>query len=96
MNVLDHLDALEREATPPLWRPGKIVSGDDALLWLDEDGFLYPADRELIALSRNHLRALIEVTRAAESMYGLPIDPSQDDWRALGDALAPLVEEGEA
>ena len=77
MNVLDRLDELEREAT--LKGMKAVVREGQWEDWNDEE----------IALqrySRNHLRALIDVARAAEK-----------DWRhvtaEMSEALAPLLAE---
>ena len=68
MSALDALDRLEREATAGPWKveyrqgaPGRMLVTAPTL-WNVWDN---PPDAALIALSRNHLRALIEIARVA-------------------------------
>ena len=77
MNILDRLDELEREAMAGPWRSSDV----------------HVYDAALIALSRNHLRALIDVARAAEA-YNRPF-PDDEDRAKLQAALAPLLAEEE-
>ena len=88
MNILDRLDELEREATRGPWRK-------ESLREVNRE-----SDRSLIALSRNHLRALIEVARAAQYVRDAWLIIEADDAHLmnacarLDPALAPLLEEG--
>jgi len=102
VNILDRLDELEREATPPPWEHDDGPEGQwdrvyvTAERWIDasHDQLEAQADAALIALSRNHLRALIDVARAAEA-YNRPF-PDDEDRAKLQAALAPLLAEDEA
>ena len=84
--VLDALDRREREATAGT----RVVAG------------LNCAEMELLALSRNHLRALIEVGKAAHEFFiwhseMLPTTGTAYGmrFRNLEAALAPLLTEPE-
>jgi len=102
MNILDRLDELEKAATPGPWMAGSYyddtaknnlrfnISQDPGDRLLAER--LDEADAALIAEARNHLRALIEIARAAEKARAWPTPVSGlDELRA---ALS-LLEEGE-
>jgi len=86
---LDRLDAAEKEATKAPW-PNRWIQNGTA------------ADAELVALSRNHLRALIDVARAAEGWQNSEIEathwlmhdpacPCCISQRQLLEALVPLL-----
>ena len=89
MNVLDRLDELEREATA-----AGLSLTTMALVY-------YCRNREevaLIALSRNHLRALIDVAQTASILdqhsTASARDPDMDgEFGALRITLAPLLAE---
>ena len=97
--VLDALDRLEQEATAGPWIADRDLAEYDAGLhnvWHPIRGGLsavahdiFPFDDAvLIALSRNHLRALIEVARAAEHLTD---GPGGNELIPLDVALAPLL-----
>jgi len=87
VNVLDQLDELEREATDAPWtfvggarrsdgHPMEYVmrphiSKDPGEWWQTWGPCIEHEDAALIALSRNHLRALIEVARLADPFASL-------------------------
>ena len=71
MNILDRLDELEREATAGPWeKPSGIMVKRWAMTANDIQCTRLPdADAALMALSRNHLRALLDVAWAAASHH---------------------------
>ncbi len=98
-SVLDELDALEKAATAGPWyrdEPDDVHARDGAdqgrgtsiaTAWESN------ADAALIALSRNHLRALIEVARAAQAHVEQRRRHSGvSQWPRLLDAVAALTE----
>jgi len=105
VNVLDRLDELEREATTGPWdnagwhvhAGSRFTPTHQPLASTHGDS---EADAALIALSRNHLRALIEVARAAQYVRDAWLIIEADDAHLmnacarLDPALAPLLEEG--
>jgi len=110
LTPLDRLDQLEREATAGPWRHDDGPDGQwdrvyvTAERWIEasHDRPEAQADGALIALSRNHLRALIEVARAAEAYRDYNANP--DSRKPFGGrelrkrlylALAPLLAEKE-
>ena len=105
MNILDRLDEAEREATPPPWEHDNGPDGQwDRVFvthaavsksrWIEasHDRPEAQADAALIALSRNHLRALIDVARAARELTDCPADIG-DETLPLRLVLLPLLAE---
>ena len=108
MNVLDQLDELEREATDAPWtfvggarrsdgHPMEYVmrphiSKDPGEWWQTWGPCIEHEDAALIALSRNHLRALIDVARAARELTDCPADIG-DETLPLRLVLLPLLAE---
>lgn len=102
---LDRLDQLEREATPQIpnrWK-WELDRGNYRIRVLAPAGVWVEipydqADAELICLSRNHLRALIEVAKAADEAtlaYGNKDGPLLFEMEKLGRLVAPLLAEKE-
>lgn len=71
MKILDELDRLEREATAGPWNNTKSEVYYEGCVTIavsraGTDPKFREQDAKLIAYSRNHLRALIEIARAAD------------------------------
>lgn len=95
MSILDDLDAAEKAATPGPWQTGYVpLNCRHDALFFDSDhwravGVTVPnwqqacKDSDLIALSRNHLRALINDYRvmkgSLEDIYNLAPHRDEDD-----------------
>ena len=89
MNILDRLDELEREATERAWNRAKEGTWNRLTqARRDEAWAATQAGYELECVARNHLRALINVARAARDyQYG------EATLREMREALAPLLAE---
>lgn len=95
MKILDRLDELEKAATPGPWGS----DGDHINNWVQASNGDYLCnmdyhlgdDADLIAESRNALRALIDVARAAESCVKSTLLPAEcySPLKAALEALCP-------
>lgn len=89
MSVIDRLDRAEQGATPGPWTSdsyelGAAISGIEVFL-----GELETArDAEFVAVSRNHIRALIDVAKAAHTLV---TGTSDDDWDREFESLEAAV-----
>lgn len=87
-SILDDLERLEKEATPGPW---PCYADSDIADQITIEGLLRPAlppsDCALIAAMRNHIKALINVARAAEKYLE---DCDLLDTKDLREALKEL------